>query len=48
MLDVHMKLNLGLPRQKQHKQTGLIFKEETTDVLHLEHSFVRSEIPGTF
>ena len=41
-----------------HQQTGLIFKEETSKVVHLEYSFVwcwnvdtsesRSEIPGRF
>jgi len=32
-------LNPGLPWQKQ--QIGLKFKEETSNVLHLEYSFVR-------
>jgi hypothetical protein len=41
-----------------HQQIGLISKEETSEVLHLKHSFVwcrnvdtsesRSEIPGMF
>ena len=46
--DVSMKLNPGLPWQKQHQQEedsfhqqiGLKFKEETSKMLHLEHSFV--------
>jgi hypothetical protein len=67
MQGVHVKLNAELPWQKQHskrkkgsfhQQTGLKFKEETSKVLHLEHSFVwysnldtsesRSEITGKF
>ena len=44
--DVHVKLNPGLPWQKQnltcrgvfHQQIVLKFKEETSKVLHLEHS----------
>ena len=43
----HMKLNPELPCQSSilqednsfHQQTGLMFKEETNDMLHLEHSF---------
>jgi hypothetical protein len=45
---LHVKLNPGLPLQKQHstrrrsfhQQIGLKFKEEASKVLHLEHSFV--------
>jgi hypothetical protein len=66
MQDVHVKLSHGLPWQKQHtrgrkffqQQIGLTFKEETSEVLHLEHSIVwswklhtlesGSEIPGKF
>jgi hypothetical protein len=48
MQGVHVKLNPELPWQKQHSTrrkifsptTGLKFKEETSKVLHLEHSFV--------
>ena len=48
MQDVHVKLNPGLPWQKQHstrkrlfsQQFGLKFKEETSNILHLEYSFV--------
>jgi len=48
MQDVHVKLNPGLPWQKQHstrkrlfsQQIGLKFKEETSKMLHLEYSFV--------
>jgi hypothetical protein len=58
-----MKLNPGLPRQHStrrlfHPQTGLKFKEETSDMLHFEYSFLwsrsldtsesRSEIPRKF
>jgi hypothetical protein len=46
--DVHIKLNIVLPRQKQHsttrnslhQQIGLKFKEKSRKVLHLKHSFV--------
>jgi hypothetical protein len=46
--DAHVKLNAGLPWKisvhheegSLHLQTGLIFKEETSEVLHLEYSFV--------
>jgi len=46
--DLHVKLNLSLPWQKQHsreegslrQQIGHKFKEETSKVLHLAHSFV--------
>jgi hypothetical protein len=49
--DVHVKLNLGLPWQKQHskrrrlfhQQIGFKFKEETSKVLHLEHSLYGTE-----
>jgi hypothetical protein len=46
---VHVKLNPGVPRQKNsiqheegssHQQTGLKSKEETSKVLHLERRFV--------
>jgi hypothetical protein len=48
MQDEHVKLNPGLPWQKQrstrryffHQQTGLIFKEGTNKGLNSEHSFV--------
>jgi hypothetical protein len=48
MQDVLVKLNPGLPWQKQHstrkrlfsQQIGLTFKEETSNILHLEYSFV--------
>jgi hypothetical protein len=48
MQDVHVKLNPGLPKQETafnrektfHQQNGLKFKEETTEVVHFEHSFV--------
>ena len=43
----HGKLNPGLPWQSSfqqvdsfHQQTGLKFKEETNNVLHLQYSFV--------
>jgi hypothetical protein len=44
----HLKLNPEMPWQKQHstrrrllrQQTVLKFKEQTSKVLHLEHSFV--------
>jgi hypothetical protein len=44
-----MNLNPGLAWQEQqstrrlfcHQQIGLNFKEGTSEVLHLEHSFVR-------
>ena len=65
MQDVHGKLNKGLPLQSStrqehsfHQELGLTFKEETSQVLHLEHDFVwcrnldnsesRSEIPVKF
>jgi hypothetical protein len=45
MQDVHVKLSPGLPWQKGiqqeedsfHQQIGLKFKEETSEMLHLEH-----------
>ena len=61
MQDVRAKLNPGLSWQKQHsfhKQIGLEFKREISQVLHFEHSTVwcsnldtsesRSEIHGNF
>jgi hypothetical protein len=47
MQDLHIKLNLGLPRQHStrrlfHPQNGLKFKEENSDVLHFEYSFLWS------
>jgi hypothetical protein len=66
MQDVHGKLNKGLPLQSSarqeedsfHQELGLTFKEETSQVLLLEHDFVwcwnldnsesRSEIPVKF
>jgi hypothetical protein len=43
----HVKLNAGLQWQKQHSvrrllpsANGIKFMEETSTVLHLEHSFV--------
>ena len=46
--DVHIKLNPGLPEQKQHQQEdcsfhrhiGLTFEKETSKVLHLEYNFL--------
>ena len=43
-----MKLNQKLPWQKQengafNQQTGLKFKEETTEVPHLEHNIYGAE-----
>jgi hypothetical protein len=43
---VHIRLNPGLPWQKQHstgrrlfhQQIGLEFKEETSEVQHFDHS----------
>ena len=64
--DVYVKLNPGLPLHKQHSTrrgpllsaNGLKFKEETSEVLHLEYSFEwcwkldtsesKSEMPGKF
>jgi hypothetical protein len=51
MEDVHVKLNPGLPWQNQHSagrklfhlQTGLKFKEETSEALHLEHTLHGAE-----
>jgi hypothetical protein len=48
MQGVHVKLNPELSWQNQystrrrlfHQQTGLKFKEETSKMLHLEHSFL--------
>jgi hypothetical protein len=49
MQDLHVKLNPGLPWQKQHFQheddsfhqyDGLKLKEETGEVLHMQHSFL--------
>jgi len=48
MVDVYVKLNLGLPWQKLHsarrrlfyQQIELNFEEETNKMLHLEHGFV--------
>jgi hypothetical protein len=48
MQDVHVKLNVDCQGKSSiqqeedyfHQQTGLKFKEETSKVLHLEHSFV--------
>jgi hypothetical protein len=45
MQDIHVKLDPGLPWQKQRstrrdQQTGLKFKVEATEMLQLEHSFV--------
>jgi len=45
--EVHLKLNPGLSRQQQRstkedsfrQQVGIKFEEETSKVLHLEHSF---------
>ena len=65
MHDLGMKWNLALPRQKQHstrrlldQKLGVKFKEETSEVLNLYHSFVwcgkldsseiRSELLRTF
>jgi hypothetical protein len=63
MQEVYVKLNTELQRQHStrrlyHLQTGLKFKEEASEVLHLEYSFVwslsldtsesRSEIPRRF
>jgi len=38
-----VKLNSGLPCKVEslHQQSGLKFKEETREMLHLQHSFVR-------
>jgi hypothetical protein len=51
-------LSLSTEEDSFHQQTSLKFEEETSKVLHLEHSFVwcwnvdtsesRSEIPGKF
>jgi hypothetical protein len=48
MQDVHVKLNPGLIWQKQRSKgrrlfslVNWTFKEETSEVLRLEHSFVR-------
>jgi hypothetical protein len=45
MQDVHVKVNRGKSCIQQeddtfHQQTGLKFKEETEELLHLEHNFV--------
>jgi hypothetical protein len=48
MQGVHMKLNqnchdknsIQQEEKSFHQQTGIKFKEETSKVLHLEHSFV--------
>jgi hypothetical protein len=66
MQGVHEKLRPGLPWQNRiqqeeeslHQQIRHRAKEETSEVLHLEHSFVwcgnsdssetRSEVPGKF
>jgi len=52
------KSSIQLEEGSFHQQIGLKFKEENTEVLHLEHSFVwswnldtsksRSEVPGQF
>lgn len=43
MQHVHVKLNPGLPWQKQHS-TGRVFhlrtEEQTSEVLHLEHNII--------
>jgi hypothetical protein len=51
MQDVHGKLNPGWPWQKQkkeedscHQQIGLKFKEETSKMLHLEHTVLKLQI----
>jgi len=49
MHNLQVKLNPGLSQQKQyqpeenyfHHQIGIEFKEETSELLHLEHRFVR-------
>jgi len=45
--DLRMNLNPTLPQQKQHstkrpfdQKLGIKFKEETSKVVHLDHSFV--------
>jgi hypothetical protein len=51
MQDAHVKLNTELPLKKQHstrkrrlyQQIGRKFKEETDNVLHLEHRLVFAE-----
>jgi hypothetical protein len=67
MQGLHEKLRPGLPWKKQHSTRIRLSspanytyraKEETSEVLHLEHSFVwrgnldssetRSEVPGKF
>ena len=51
MQDGHVKLNPGLPWKKQHlRRSGLFspgnwkqFKEETSEMPHLEHNFFAAE-----
>jgi hypothetical protein len=38
--DYHGKNSIQQEEDSSHQQIGLIFKEETTEVLHLQHSFV--------